>query len=87
MLIGGGSGGAMVLRELQRSEHSQNQVVCIIDDDPKKQGSFLLGVKIIGGRDSILHYVEKYHITDIILAMPSASFIDRRQILEICQKT
>ena len=87
MLIGGGSGGAMVLRELQRSEHSQNQVVCIIDDDPKKQGSFLLGVKIIGGRDSILHYVEKYHVTDIILAMPSASFKDRRQILEICQKT
>ena len=87
MLIGGGSGGAMVLRELQRSEHSQNQVVCVIDDDPKKQGSYLLGVKIIGGRDSILHYVEKYHITDIILAMPSASFKDRRQILEICQKT
>ena len=74
MLIGGGSGGAMVLRELQRSEHSQNQVVCVIDDDPKKQGSYLLGVKIIGGRDSILHYVEKYHITDIILE-------NRRRIL------
>ena len=87
MLIGGGSGGAMVLRDLQRSEHSLNKVVCIIDDDPKKQGSFLLGVKIVGGRDSIEFYAEKYHVTDIILAMPSASFRDRRQILEICQRT
>lgn len=87
MLIGGGYGGAMALRELQRSEHSQNQVVCIIDDDPKKQGSYLLGIKIVGGRDSILYYAEKFHVTDIILAMPSASFKDRRQILEICQKT
>lgn len=87
MLIGGGYGGAMVLQELHRSEHSLNRVVCIIDDDPKKQGSYLLGVKIVGGRDSILYYAEKYHVTDIILAMPSASFKDRRQILEICQKT
>ena len=87
MLIGGGSGGAMVLRELQRSEHSQNKVVCIIDDDPHKQGSYLLGVKIVGGRDSILYYVEKYHVTDIVLAMPSASFKDKRAIVDICQKT
>lgn len=87
MLVGGGSGGAMVLRELQRSEHSLNKVVCVIDDDPTKQGSFLLGVKIVGGRESIEYYAEKYHVTDIILAMPSASFKDRRQILEICQRT
>lgn len=87
MLIGGGSGGAMVLRELQRSELSLNRVVCIIDDDPKKQGSYLLGVKIVGGRDSIQFFAEKYHVTDIILAMPSASFSDRRRILEICQRT
>ena len=87
MLIGGGSGGAMVLRELQRSELSQNKVVCIIDDDPQKQGSYLLGVKIVGGRDSIVRYVNQYHVTDIVLAMPSASFQDRRQILAICQTT
>ena len=87
MLIGGGSGGAMVLRELQRSEHSMNRVVCIIDDDPKKQGSYLLGVRIVGGRECIQFYAEKYQITDIILAMPSASFTDRRKILEICQRT
>ena len=58
MLIGGGSGGAMVLRELQRSELSLNRVVCIIDDDPKKQGSYLLGVKIVGGRDSIQFFAK-----------------------------
>ena len=87
MLIGGGASGAMVLRELQHSEHSQNRVVCIIDDDLQKQGSFLMGVKIVGGRECIERCVEKYGIKDIILAIPTASAKNRREIVAICQKT
>ncbi len=87
MLIGGGASGAMVLRELQHSEHSQNRVVCIIDDDLQKQGSFLMGVKIIGGRECIERCVGKYGIKDIILAIPTASAKNRREIVAICQKT
>ena len=87
MLIGGGASGAMVLRELQHSEHSQNRVVCIIDDDLQKQGSFLMGVKIVGGRECIERCVGKYGIKDIILAIPTASAKNRREIVAICQKT
>lgn len=87
MLIGGGAGGALVLRELQRSEHSQNRVVCIIDDDPQKQGSYLMGVRIVGGRDCIERCAAKYGIQDIILAIPTASAKNRREIVSICQKT
>ena len=87
MLIGGGASGAIVLRELQHSEHSQNRVICIIDDDLQKQGSFLMGVKIVGGRECIERCVEKYGIKDIILAIPTASAKNRREIVAICQKT
>lgn len=87
MLIGAGACGAMVLRELQHSEKSQNKVVCIIDDDPKKIGSNLLGVKVAGSRFAIERCVEKYRVTDIILAIPTASYINRREIIEICQRT
>lgn len=87
LLIGAGASGATALRELQRSELSQNEVVCAIDDDPQKHGSFLLGVKVVGGRDMIEEVVNQYCITDIILALPSASAKDRREIVEICQRT
>lgn len=87
MLIGGGGAGSLVLRELQRSEHSLNQVVCIIDDDPQKHGSFLMGVKIVGGRDAIEEYAAKYRVSDILLAIPSVSYRDRREIVAICQRT
>lgn len=87
MLIGGGAGGALVLRELQRSAHSRNKVVCIIDDDPNKQGTYLLGVRIVGGREDIVRCAEEYDIEDIILALPSAPARERRAIVELCQQT
>ncbi len=87
LLIGAGAAGALALRELRRSERSQNDVVCIIDDDPKKHGSYLMEIKVVGGRDMIEQTVERYKISDIILAMPSASARARREIVEICQRT
>lgn len=73
MLIGGGQAGAIVLREFQTSPRSENKVVCIIDDSPDKVGSYLRGVKIVGGRSSIPAMAEKYDVDEIVLAIPSAS--------------
>ena len=87
MLIGAGAGGSLVLRDLQTSHRSQNKVVCIIDDDVSKQGTYMSGIKVVGGRNQIPEMVEKYNVTDMILAMPTASAKDKRAIVEICQKT
>ena len=87
LLIGAGHAGAVALREFQTSEKSTNQVVCIVDDDTSKRGSYLRGVKVAGGRNDIPRLVEKHRIEEIIFAIPTASVADRRQIFEICQKT
>lgn len=87
MLIGAGSAGAMTLKELEHSAHSENKVVCIIDDDPRKQGSYLLGVPVVGTRQRIGECAEKYRVDDIILAIPAASAKDRREIVALCQET
>lgn len=87
MLIGAGAAGAMVLRELKRSQSSQNDVVCIIDDDPAKKNTLLGGVPVVGDRSCILDAAADYHVTDIIYAIPTASRSDTRQIIGICQKT
>lgn len=59
MLIGAGDAGAIALLEFQNSQHSSNQVVCIIDDASRKRGQLLRGVPIVGGRESILAAAEK----------------------------
>ena len=87
MLIGGGQAGAMVLREFRYSAHSENKVVCVIDDDRSKWGNFIQGVKIVGGKESIVLTAEKYNVEEIILAIPSASRRQKLDILEICHAT
>ena len=87
MLIGAGQAGALVLREFKNSNFSRNQVVCIIDDDPSKKGSQLMGIKIIGGREKIQSAVEKYGITEIILAIPTLTTRAKKEIWEICSRT
>ena len=87
MLIGAGQAGALMLREFKNSSFSRNQVVCIIDDDPGKKGRQLMGVKIIGGRGKIQSAVEKYGITEIILAIPTLTTKAKKEIWEICSHT
>lgn len=53
MLIGAGAAGAMVMQELKRSPQSENDIVCVIDDDPGKKHTLLSGVKVVGGRECI----------------------------------
>ena len=87
MLIGGGQAGAIALREFQTSPRSENKVVCIIDDAPNKVGSYLRGVKIVGGRSSTPAMAEKSAVAEIVLAIPSASRHEKLQILSYCHNT
>jgi len=87
MLIGAGSAGQMLLRDLHGAKEVNERVCCIIDDNSNKWGRFIDGVPIVGGRDDILLNVEKYKIEKIFLAIPSATPEQRRDILEICKET
>jgi len=87
MLIGAGKAGALVLRELSGSSYSHHKVVCIIDDDPAKKGCQLMGVKIVGDRSKIEEMVEKYRVSEIILAIPTLPNAIKKNVWEICNRT
>lgn len=87
MVVGAGSAGTMIIKELITSQYLNDRVQCVIDDNPSKWGRYIHGVKVIGGREAIPEAVKKYQISDIIIALPSASADDRRGIIEICNST
>ncbi len=87
MLIGAGSAGQIILRDLHHAKEVNERVCCIIDDDENTWGRFIDDVPIVGGRDDILVNVAKYKIEKIFLAIPSASAEQRRDILSICKET
>ena len=86
MLIGAGSAGQMILRDVNESKNG-GKVVCIVDDNSNKWGRYIDGVRVVGGRESILTNTEKYKINKIFLAIPSATMAQRRDILSICNET
>lgn len=87
MLIGAGEAGQLILRDITKAKETQDQVRCIIDDNPNKWGRYIDGIPVIGGRKQIVSAVEKYQIDKIYLAIPSATAKQRRDILEICKET
>ena len=87
MIIGAGEAGQMILRDLKTSDKVNDKAVCIIDDSKNKWGRMIDGIPVVGGRDDILASVQKYHVTKIFLAIPSASLADKRDILAICNET
>lgn len=87
MVIGAGSAGQMILRELMHSNDTEDRACCIIDDNPNKWNRSVEGVPVVGGRDSILYAVEKYKIEKIYMAIPSAKPDEKREILNICKET
>lgn len=87
IVIGAGEAGNMIIKELKSSRYLNQRVVCVIDDNPSKKGKYIHGIRIIGGRDMIQQAAEKYDAEEIILAIPSASTKDTRDILRICNLT
>ena len=87
MVIGAGAAGQVILRELKTAGGAMARPCCVIDDNPNKWGRFMEGVPIVGGRDEILHAVEKYRIDQILFAIPTATAGERRDILNICKET
>ncbi len=88
MVIGGGEAARLLIDEISRNQGSfDTRIVCIIDDNKEKVGSFLRGIPVVGTRTHISQMADKYHINSIIIAMPSASKDEISKIVTECQKT
>ncbi|MFD0713727.1 polysaccharide biosynthesis protein [Paenibacillus sp. GCM10027626] len=87
LIIGAGSCGTMIAKELLQNTMSRHVPVGFIDDDPYKRHLTVCGLFVFGGRDVIAHTVEAEKIDEIIIAMPSASKAQISAIINICKPT
>jgi len=71
VIVGAGRGGAMLVRELERSPDWR--VVGLVDDDASKWGRELSGNPVVGGIDSLPEVLASEKASHVILAMPSAA--------------
>ena len=87
MIVGAGTSGSVILKEMTTSSLVNGCVVCFVDDDKNKAGKFLNGVPVAGNRNDIPRLAEEYRIDEIYIAIPSASAKERKAIIEICRET
>ena len=87
LLVGAGSAGQMILRDIKRTGGVKEKVVCIIDDNPNKWNRDVEGVPVVGGRERIPEAVREFGVDKIYIAIPSVSAAERRAIIDICNET
>ena len=87
LIVGGGSAGAMIIKDLAYNNQGSFKVCGVIDDDPEKKGQRVYGVKVIGGRSDIPAICREQQIDTILFCIPTVSAKDRVEILNICAST
>jgi FlaA1/EpsC-like NDP-sugar epimerase len=86
LIVGAGKTGVSLATEMQRNPHNGYLPVAFVDDDRRKRKLQVRGLSIEGNRSAIPDIVERYNISKVIIAMPTASGSDIREIVEICKK-
>ncbi|WP_283249375.1 polysaccharide biosynthesis protein [Lederbergia citrea] len=87
LIVGAGSAGTAVARQLLHNYDVDLIPVAFVDDDPRKYRLEIYGLTVCGNIDDIPQVVEKQNITDIIIAIPSISKKEIRRIYEACAET
>jgi FlaA1/EpsC-like NDP-sugar epimerase len=84
LIIGAGSAGEAVLKEIYRNKDLNNMPMGFIDDDATKIGSRLSGIKILGKLEDIENFIDQFEIEEIVIAIND---FPSKKIREISQLT
>lgn len=87
MLVGAGDAGATMIKEIRLHQDRRQRVVVAIDDNKQKHKQKISGVKIAGDRRDIERLAKKHEVDEIIIALPTASKKEIKEILGECNKT
>lgn len=84
LLVGGGRLGATLIKEMSGRADAELDIRAIVDDDPRKKGGSVSGVKILGGLDELPRLVQDLGIKQVVIALDKASGMEIRNVLDIC---
>lgn len=82
IIVGAGNTGEMILRDMARQGFSDFYPVGMLDDDKRKTGTYVHGVRVYGTTDQLSRSVQKYGIEAVIIAIPSLNYRTLRRIYE-----
>ena len=84
VVVGAGTAGQMLVREIVRFPTGHTPVG-FVDDDSVKWGTLIHGIEVIGSVDDLAEISEEYEVEQIFIAIPSAEPSQLRRIIELCE--
>jgi len=85
LVVGAGSGGQLVVRELRLNPDLGARAIGFVDDDPRKRGMTAAGVKVLGSTDQIGEILDRKAPHEVIIAIPSAPGVLRAKVVAACR--
>jgi FlaA1/EpsC-like NDP-sugar epimerase len=86
LVVGAGSGGQMVVREVRLNPNLGSRVIGFVDDDPRKRGMTAVGVKVLGSTDEIGQILDRSGPDEVVIAIPSAPGVLRAKVVAACRE-
>jgi FlaA1/EpsC-like NDP-sugar epimerase len=86
LVIGAGSGGQMVAREMQLNPNLAARAIGFLDDDPRKRGMRLHSLNVLGTTDEVGEILDEFHPDEVIIAIPSAPGVLRGRVVTACRE-
>jgi FlaA1/EpsC-like NDP-sugar epimerase len=86
LVVGAGSGGQMVVREMQLNPALGATAIGFVDDDARKRGMRMLGLKVLGTTARIETILDETEPDEVVIAIPSAPGTLRAQVVAACRE-
>jgi FlaA1/EpsC-like NDP-sugar epimerase len=86
LLLGAGEAGAMVARELQGRPDLGLVPVAFLDDDPRKHGSLVRGVPVLGGTTETARLAGELDADEAVITIANTAGPTIRRIAAICER-
>ena len=86
LIIGAGSSGEQVLRDINRSETRKFLPIGFIDDDPLKQNLYMQGIKVLGTTEDLADIIKQFDVESIIISVLTADRMFHRKILNLARE-
>jgi FlaA1/EpsC-like NDP-sugar epimerase len=85
LIVGAGDAGQLMVREMQRNRQLHYTPIGFVDDDPRKRGSRIVDVRVLGTTEDLAHLLRDNRPDEVLIAIPSAAGSVRSQIVETCR--
>jgi len=87
LIVGAGAAGEQLARAMEQTPNSGYAPVGYIDDDERKIGTVIHGLRVLANRERLPEIVKEHQIEAVLIAIPTAPSREVRNIISLARES